>query len=92
MIAGNDRDLFRVADFFQPVGGGANFNACRKIDEIAGNSQMIRRFGFEIIEQLFQRVGEKVLAAVAVPVDETGDTLGCKFPESEFWQWPEMDV
>ncbi len=42
VIAGNDGGLFGVTHLFQPVGGGANFNAGRKIDEIAGDSQMIR--------------------------------------------------
>ncbi|QTK80846.1 hypothetical protein AT6N2_C3383 [Agrobacterium tumefaciens] len=92
MIAGNDGGFLWIAHFLQPVRGGADFDAGRKIDEIAGDSQMIRRFSLEIVEQLFQRIGEEMLAAVAMPVDETGNPFRCKFPESEFRQRPQMDV
>src|SRR5690606_19827189 len=48
--------------------------------------------GLEIAQEQIERVDEKVLAAVPVPVHKTGDPLGKEFPKGQFRKRAEVDV
>ncbi|MEY9790483.1 hypothetical protein ABIE77_005042 [Sinorhizobium fredii] len=63
-----------------------------KIDEVAGDRQMVRIAFFDIVHQTCERSGKEVARPVPVPIDETGDALGGEFAKRQVGQRAEMDV
>ncbi len=92
VIAGHNRDIIRVAQFRQPVGGDIYFQIESQIDQIASDGNVIGRLRQHVGYKFIEYRPMHCTLAVAQPVDITGDTLRGQFAISHTRQWRKVDI
>ena len=92
VIAGDDRDLLRRADAFQPGRRRRELRLQREIDEIAGDRDVVRLLRLEVGDQRVEHVAAVIFVPVAGPVEIAEPALAGEIAQPRRWQRRKMRV
>ena len=92
MIAGNDSDLLRRADAFEPGLRGLELRLQRQIDEIAGDRDVVRPLRLHVGDQRIQHLAAVIFVAVAGPVEIAERALAGEIADTRRRQRRQMRI
>ena len=81
VVAGNDRDVLRRADAFEPGLGRREFRLQRQVDEVAGYRDVVRPLRLHVGDQRVEHLAAVIFVAVADPVEIAQRPLAGEFAE-----------
>ena len=92
VVAGNDGDVFRRADAFEPDARRGEFRVEGEIDEIAGHGDMVRPLRLHVGDQRIQHVAPVIFVAVTGPVKITERALAGEIAQARRRQRRQMRI